>query len=292
MSSGRRIPPAVLALATALALAAAFVTAAGCSSVELPATEVSRAASERARAEITVYDSIIARAAAPLPRGRDLILRVRRTALNVVLTPLVRQRSEDVIAVFRPTRPLVKEEKSILGIPYTNTIDIDTGRLSLNITAFSFDAADENTLEAWLEIDGSGSIDVSGRYTGVPASARPDVRLHLGEKIRFDVAQLPGGAVVLKPRPAVLQLHATFAISLLAWKLPWSQDIPLQAADLIAPIPVPAAFMTEVPFPIPAGKSGSEYIEYAPYRVIWSNSSFSTRKGILELSSTVDFQRK
>jgi hypothetical protein len=262
-----------------------------CSSVSLPSIEESNAVIDAAQRSVAASDSMIRRSASFVPRTRDVLLRIRRSALNAVIAPITQQRSDDLTVVFRATRPLVREQKSVLGIGYTNTLNIDTGRLVMNFKRMTFQRATGNRIDAFIELEGRGAISASGSYTGIPASASPEVELYLAGTITFDLVAEKGG-LLLKPRPATLPLKAKFSVSLLQWKIPWYQEIPLQVTDLVRPLPVPMNFVTEIPFPLPANKAGEKKIEYVPHRLVMSNSACTVLNDIIEWTSQVEFRKK
>ncbi len=266
---------------------------AACSSLDLPTIEASRAAVEAARPRIETADSVArAWSASRLPGGADLVTRVRMGAVNRMLNAVADNRSDDVRLRFLPTRNIVREDKSVFGVAYTNTVDIDGGELTMNLKTLRFDRFDKNAAEASIEIEGTGRVAASGRYTGVPASASPNVELRLADRVTFDVRPAADGMVLITPRAKTVNLRVTLSVKLLQWSVPYSQDVPLQIRDLVPPMQVPVALSAEVPFPVPAAKAGDEKFDYVPYKLVLSNTAVRTMNNLLEVSTTIDFQRR
>lgn len=264
-----------------------------CASLDLPTIEQSRAAVEAARPRIAAADSVARSwSATRLPGGADLVTRVRRYAVNRMLDAVAGNRSDDVRIRFLPTKGIVKEDKSVLGVAYTNALDIDGGELSLNLKTLRFDRFDRNTADATIEIEGAGRIAVSGRHTGVPASASPNVELRIADRITFDVKPADSGMVLITPRAKMVNLTVKLSVTLLQWSVPYTQDVPLQIRDLVPPMRVPVALSTEVPFPVPAAKAGDEKFDYVPFRLMLSRTAVRTSGDVLEVSTDLDFTRK
>ncbi len=265
---------------------------AGCSSVNLPSTEESRKKIADLSPLLGTENFLINRITANLPIGSDITAHIRMAAFNTILSAFTKARKDDITINFPPTRPFYSEQKSILGINYTNQLDINSGQVVMDIKSFSFDKLDQNKIDATLEIEGKGNISVSGKYTGIPASVSPEIDLYLKEGITFDVQLTDTGTVVLKPQSKTLLLKTKFSIKLLEWKIPWNQDIPLQLTDLMKPVTVRLALMTEIWFPLPASKAGADKLEYVPYYLQLSKTSVGIKNGVLESKTDVDFKRK
>ena len=287
--TGRRLLLPQWCVLRGITLALCF---AACSSVELPTTEESRHAITLNATRLDSADRAIRAAAAPVPGGADLVLRVQGGALNRMMRALADTRSDDVRLSFLPTRPLVKEEKSILGISYVNTLDIDSGSVLLNLTTLRFDKLEHNRLEAELGIEGHGRIAVSGRHTGIPAGAHPDIDLRLRENIAFDLRGTDTGTIVLRPIPKTLMLKARFTVKLLQWGIPWNEDIPLQIEELVKPLVLPVALRTEIGFPVPSSETQSGAFEFVPHLLSFTNSVVTARGNAFEFRSSIYFLKK
>ena len=134
-----------------------------------------------------------------LPEGKDFITRINISILNRILEAFANKRNNDLTVNFLPTCPLFSEDKSILGISYTNYLNIDNGFVNTNLKKFRFDKFEYNKVYATLEVEGIGNISVSGKYTGIPASVSPQVELYLYESIVLDVTPSDSGYIILKP---------------------------------------------------------------------------------------------
>jgi hypothetical protein len=279
-------------IARCLPLFVSALSIAACASIELPTTDASRELIARSRACFDSLAPVIAPVARSLPEGYDVVTRVRSATVNRMLKAFADARTDDLRIAFPPTRPLLKEEKSVLGIRYTNLLDIDTGNVVLNLRTFRFERFANNRLDALLEIDGGGKIRASGRYTGVPASASPDIALTLSERITFDVRLTDTGTVILRPVPKQLALKAKFSVKLLEWSIPWREDIPLQLTDLMKPLAVPVALRSEIPFPVPASTFGDSKLQFVPYLISTHRTNVTVDGDAVEFRADVEFLKK
>lgn len=271
----------------------ASVLLAGCgSSLDLPSVEESRAAAADFRARTAALDSSVTLSSAGLPGGADIVSRTRLSAVNRLLERVTAAGTKDVHIELLPTRPLWREETSVLGIPVVNHIDIESGRLDIDLKRFRFTGADANTLTAEIEIEGEGKATVSGRYAGVPASASPTARFYLRDSVRFVIAAADSDAVRLTPQPKTVLLKTKVSVSLLGWTVPYDREIPLSSTDLIRPIVVPSALRSEIVFPLPAAQYGEQRLEYVRRFISFTRSSVRTVNGVLEYRGTIDLTKE
>jgi len=233
-----------------------------CSSIDLPSQEESEAKIRRLRTEI-------ARAEQPLHiyerrfRGeRDAVSTLRTDVVNRIFGAVASQRSDDLIIAFPPTRPLLSERKSVLGIRYTNHLDIDSGVVTLNLRRAELVSTRGSALRVLLEIEGAGRISVSGRYTGLPASSSPRIALSLRDTVSMDLQAGKDGTLMLVPRRGEVMLHATLYVKLAGWEIPWNEDIPLRIDELLAPVSLPALISTSIKLPVPAREYSDESYEF------------------------------
>jgi hypothetical protein len=264
----------------------------GCSSLNLPSTEESKKKIADLMPQVNTQNMLINRMTTNLPSGSDITARIRLAAFNTILSAFTKSRMDDITINFPPTKPFYSEQKSILGINYTNQLDVNSGQVVMDIKSFTFDKFDQNKIDATLEIQGKGNISVSGKYTGIPASVSPEIELYLKESISFDVLPADTGAIILRPQSKTLILKTKFYVKLLEWKVPWSQDIPLQLTDLMKPVTVRFALMSEIWFPLPASKAGANKLDYVPYYLQLSKTSVGIKNGMLESKTDVDFKKK
>jgi hypothetical protein len=261
-----------------------------CSSVDLPSVSESERSIATVRPLIEQSDKAINIWAARLPVGDDVLLRIALPTFNAITSAIAGQRSDDVRIAFPPTRPFRKEDKSILGITYANTLDIDTGTIVLNLSTLRFDRFRGNTIDATIGIEGKGRLKVSGRYTGIPASASPDIEMSLKESIQFVLTPGDSGVFTLRARKQTLNLHTTFSVRLIDWQIPFSKDIPLEATDLIAPIRVPMSFAASIPFPVPAPSYGDERVTFVPHDVVLYRTTIRAENDVLEIRTNFQFK--
>ena len=265
---------------------------ASCSSLDIPSIEQSEKTIATLRPLLKQSDEAINTYGQRIPSGNDLIFRLKLSALNTIATTVAGQRTDDVRIAFLPTRPFLREDKSILGIKYANSIDIDTGNLIMNLRVFRFDRCRNNIIDAIIGIDGRGKIKLSGRYTGIPASASPFIDMTLDETIHFDIVLSDSGCVQLRPRKQQLVLHTTFSVKIIEWQIPWSKDIPLEVTDLIPPIDIPMAFGASIPFPIPSPEYGDERLTFIPHAVEFFRTIINASNDVLEVRTDFRFSEK
>lgn len=264
----------------------------GCKSIDMPTIEQSQKLIDFYKPQINLADRNIDDKTKNLPSGNDLILRLSINPINTILKALANRREDDIKLIFSQSKNVVKEDKSILGINYTNYINIDTGSFSVNIKAINFSKFDKNIIEGRIEIEGKGEISASGKYMGVPASISPEVQIYLNEPVSFNLQATDSGYIVLKPRPSELTLKTKFFFKLLEWKIPFSYDSKLQFTDIMKPMAVPIALNTEIQFPKPSKKAGSNEMEQIPYEVQLKNTLLKTLDSKLELRSDAVFKVK
>jgi hypothetical protein len=261
---------------------------ASCSSVDLPSVKESEREIARLRPLVEANDRAINTVGMKLPVGNDIVLTIKSSALNRITSAIAGQRTDDVRIAFPPTRPLLKEDKSILGITYANTVDIDTGNLTMNLSVLRFDRFQGNIIEAAIGVEGKGTLRISGRYTGIPASASPAIEMKLNETIQFDIARADSGYLLLRPRKKTLSLHSTFSVKIIEWQVPWSKDIPLEATDLLPPVKIPMVFATSIPFPVPSPTYGDNKLMFVPHPVEFHRTLIRAIDDAIEVRT--DFQ--
>lgn len=278
------VPPAVVVLA---------VLASGCgSSVDLPSREESRQTISALKPMIDSLDTVIAEQGRSLPKGYDIISRTRLSAVNALLDRVTTSSVNDIHIDFLRTAPLWKEEKSILGISYTNHVDIDTGTLDIDLKKFRFTSTENNIVNAEIEIEGSGIAKVSGQYTGIPATAAPRVQFYLNDRIQFALTVADSDYIKLTPLPKSVLLKVKVSINLLGWSIPYSKEIPLQSVDLIKPVMIPSALRSEVVFPIPAAQFGEQQYEFVRRYITFTKTTVRTFDNMLEYRGNIDLTKE
>jgi hypothetical protein len=265
----------------------------GCgSSVNIPSKEES----ERKIAEIKPrLDSLAAsidQQTKTLPGGHDLISRTKASAINTLLARVANCTLADIHIDFLATCPLWKEEKSVFGISYTNFVDVDTGSFNIDLKKFIFTSFSNNIINAQIEIEGTGSISVSGKYTGVSAHSTPQVHFYLDEDIQFTVSAADSDYIKLIPIPKTAILKSKITIALLGWNIPYYKEIPLQVTDLIKPVLIPSAIRSEIVFPLPAAQYGAERLDFVKRYLRFSKSSVRANDNGLEYRSNIDFGKE
>lgn len=274
-----------------IVLVVILVTGCG-SSASIPSIEESQSTITQLKQELDTLDSKISLVAAPLPKGHDLISQTRASAINTLLSRVVNRSLTDIHIDFLATRPLWKEDKSILGIGYTNYVDIDSGKLDIDLKKFTFNNFSNNVVDAEMEIEGTGTIKASGKYTGVTAGVSPQIHFYLSEQIQFVVTAADSDYLRLNPVPKTVMLKTKVTITLLGLNLPYYTEIPLQTTDMIKPVLIPSAVRSEIVFPIPASQYGSERLTFVKRYLRFSKSSVRANNNILEYRSNIDFEKE
>ena len=263
-----------------------------CKSIDLPTTEESQKKIDFCKPQIESIDANINSFKKNLPKGNDFVVRINMNAMNKVLNTLANNRTDDVNFYFLQTKPFMKEDKKVLGLSYTNFLNIDTGFVSLNLKKFRFDKFERNKIYATIEIEGTGNISISGKYTGIPASTSPDVNLYMIESIVFDVLPEKPGFIQLIPEKKTLILKTKFFVKLLEWKLPWYQETPVELTEMMQPIKMPISVQSDFKLPLPAKKFGNEKLEDATYLLDFKQVNVNTDKNQIEYKCNIELIRK
>ncbi len=265
----------------------------GCgSSVNIPSKKESQNKIVEIKPRLDSLTALIDQQTKTLPGGHDLISRTRVSAINMLLSRVANRTLTDIHINFLPTRPLWKEDKSVFGIGFTNFVDVDTGAFNIDLKKFLFTSFSNNLINAQIEIEGTGSIGVSGKYTGVSAHSTPQVRFYLDEEVQFNVSAADSDYIKLAPIPKTVILKSKVTISLLGWNIPYYKEIPLQATDLIRPVLIPSALRSEIVFPLPAAQYGSERLNFVKRYLRFSKSSVRANNNGLEYRSNIDFEKE
>lgn len=218
----------------------------GCSGSDLPTTEESQRTITTLRTRVEMIENLIDAMPHPKLLNRDMEIRINTKAIDRILHALTHNRSDDIRISLPPTRHLIEQKKLALGIPYTNYIDIDSGKFNLNIRDFRIVSADKNSLKMFLHIEGKGRIAVSGKYVAIPASANPAIKISARDTVRFMMQHSRDGIVRLVPQRKNIDLEITVFIRLLAWDVPYKHTMKLAVRDIIQPVPLPMSMSSTI----------------------------------------------
>lgn len=268
-----------------------FLSACG-SSIDIPSKEESQQRIVQLKQQLDTLDADIEPFIGAIPKGNDLISHTRTSAINQLLSRFANRSLADIHIDFLATRPLWKEEKSVLGIGYTNYVDIDSGKLDIDLKRFTFADFSSNIVNASVEIEGTGTIRASGKYTGVVAGVSPQIHFYLDEQIQFVVTAADSDYIRLNPVPKTVLLKTKVTVKLLGLNLPYYTEIPLQTGELIKPVLIPSAVRSEIVFPIPAAQFGSQRLQFVKRFLRFSRSSVRAHDNILEYRSDIDFDKE
>lgn len=266
------------------------VILAACSSIDLPTVEESAARIARLQVDLVKAEAPLLKYEQRFQLTRDMKTSIDPSVLNRVLKAVASQRSDDMRIGFPATRPLLEERKDLLGIAYTNRLDIDSGLVTLNLRRAELRGVRRGGVRAFIDLEGDGRISVSGKYAGVPASASPRVELSLKDSITFNVKTDATGAITLAPAKQTVKLSTTFHVNLLGWEIPWNEETPLQLDDLIAPITMPGILSGEIKLPAPAKEYKTGRYEFVTLPVIIKNTEASTENGKIEIQADIEYR--
>lgn len=262
-----------------------------CRSVELPTKEESQKKIEFYSAKIDSLRKITGNLGnLPKKTASDFAIDLNIDVVNQIFQRLAYDRDDDISLKFLPTKSLFKEDKSILGIRYTNFINIDTGNILVNLKSLKFQQSFDKFFDAIIELEGKGQIFVSGKYVGVPISASPNVELYLYETIRFEISST-NTEIIMKPIPKTLKLKTKIKVKLVNWDLPYYQEIPIQVTDLLKPLRLPLGFSNEILLPRPSIKTPNKF-EQSIYTLTFKDSKINIEKNRLLFESFIKFSSK
>lgn len=268
------------------------VAFAACKSVKLPTVEESQKIIDNYKSRVDSLDRLIS-SKSNIPRiNNDIVMKASMDAINKISTSISYKRDDDIKLFFLKKQDFMREDKNVLGIKYSNYLNIDTGYVSIDLKLFKIDGMNSDKVNATIELEGKGFISVSGKYTGIPASVSPEVQMYLKEPISFELIPSAHGNVTFKPLPKKILLKTKFAVSLLQWKVPYYQEVPLEITDMVKPITMPVSFSTEMPLPLPAQKFGGQQVEYVPYKIDFLNTKLLTLNNKIEYRTDLKFSRK
>lgn len=267
-----------------------------CKSIDLPTAEESRMKHSIAERK-TDSVSMIIRDKVPLSQRNqtssdDIALDADIKFINKLTSSIANQRLDDLKLNFFRKQYFMKEDMNVLGINYTNHLDIDTGFVSLNFKKFNLTSMSSDKINAIIEIEGKGFIKVSGKHTGIPASVSPDVVVYLYEPVVFSMKTNQKGNVLIVPDKKTLLMKTKFYVSLLEWKVPFYQEIKLELADILQPMELPMTMSSEISLPMPAQKFGKDNIQFGVFEMLLMNQKISSDKNKLLYKSDMNLRKK
>lgn len=260
-----------------------------CSSVKYPSVEESETKIRQFSARNYNLDSTIKTQYLQVPLNRDIQVRLSKNLMNSLLQRLASSNNNDISFLFQYTPKIYNEEKSALGIKYSNYIDLKGGKLDVNLKSLKILDFYSGKLSAQLELEGKGNLDVNGQYMGVPASAKPDVQVYLNDKVTFLVQAKDNGSLLIKPANQKLTLKIKISVKLLGWSVPYYKEIPLELAQLVKPIEVPLNFQMDYMLPQPSTTPGDNTFVQTKNRLEFLNSSVNADKNYIEYKTDINF---
>lgn len=221
--------------------------------------------------------------------GYDILVKTDIAFINKLTMALAKHREDDMNLVFHNTRNFITEDKSVLGIKYTNTVNIDTGQIKLNLKQLKFDILKNNRIGTDIELEGNGFLNVSGKYTGIPVSAKPDIKVYVKDAITFKLTKSKNKAFSIEAITQKIPMKTTFYLNLLEWKIPYNTDIMLDVQDVIPSFELPLSVLSSLTLPMPAQNFGSEFIEFKQFEIKLLKPSLNAINNKLIYKANVEF---
>ncbi len=256
---------------------------AACKTFEQPDINKSQSIIDYSDPLIKLNEALISNWIKTKPLKPAWSIRIRLEALNILLEMQAKKSLRDIIVKFTYSPKVISEKTSILGFDIENFVDIDTGNIDIDIKQLAL-GGNGDTIELRISAAGRGTISLSAKYYGIPAGASPDVEATADEIIRFRVTQAGDTDIVLVPVPAKIKLKIKFYVDFLAWKIPWSENIELEAAEIIKPLKLPLSGLDKITLPVPA-KPGSKSSGGTESKIRISNFMVNIKDGYMEISS-------
>ncbi len=246
-----------------------------CSSVELPTIEDSVSKISMYKEKLNEVNNIINTKSNTKFSDKEVTVLVRKEMINAIFSSLSKDRQEDLEIIFRKTKNIIKDDVKVLGIEYTNYVDIDSGAVQLDLKSIKLINMMKDKISTVVEIEGNGKIAISAKHTGIGASVKSGIELYLKDTIEFKVESSKISEIILRPIPKKLNLKTKFSVEILKWKVPWRENIDLELADIISPITVPMNISTEVSLPYPQKNMKPGEFNYIPYMLKLFDSKVS-----------------
>lgn len=246
-----------------------------CSSVKLPAIEESVSKISLYKEKLNEVNNTINSKNNIKFSDKEVYVLVSKEMINSIFSSLSKNRKEDLQIMFRKTKNLIKDDVKVLGIEYSNYVDIDSGEVLLDLKTIKLINLIKDKIATVIEIEGNGKIFVSAKYTGLSASVKSGIDLYLKDTIEFKVESAKGSDIIFKPISKKLNLRSKFSVEILKWKVPWRESIELELADIISPIEIPMNISTEVSLPLPEKSKKPGEFNHISYTLEFYNSEVS-----------------
>ncbi len=237
-----------------------------CSTLDIPTTEESLQTIHRISPQLAFTDKAIDVISMMLPSAVHITVNLKQAALNRFIKGITENRTDDLHVLLHKTSPLVSETKTILGLPYSNYIDLDSGFMTINVKEMRFTRFSGTRVDAVFALEGKGRIRASGRYMGIPGRTSPELELSLNDVVSFDLGLVEGN-LQLRPVQKTVVLKTRMLVTLLEWKIPWSEEIDLQVADIVPAFTLPSTLRGSIQLPVPASTPGEKSVEYHERRI-------------------------
>lgn len=262
-----------------------------CSTLDIPTTEESLRTINRISPQLAFTDKAIDEISMMLPASVHITVNLKQAALNRFIKSITENRSDDLHVLLHRTSPLVSETKTILGLPYSNYIDLDSGFMTINLKEMRFTRFSGTRVDAIFALEGRGRIRASGRYMGIPARTSPELELSLNDVISFDLG-IVEGKLQLRPVQKTVVLKTRMFVTLLEWEVPWSEEIELQVADIIPSFVVPSTIRGSIQLPVPASRPGEKSVEYHRRQLDLFQTAAIFNSDVLSLQTNFDIMKE
>lgn len=260
-----------------------------CKTIVAPDIKESEAIIEYNKPLIQFNEALIDSRLRNKPVKTDWSIRVKLSALNNILRYLAEKSIKDILIQFLYSEKILSEKYSLLGINVENYVNLDTGNINIDIKQLELSGR-KDTLNLKVVAAGSGSVSLSARYMGIPASASPDMEILLDELISFRVVTGNEMEIVLEAIPKKLKLKTKFYVGFLAWQIPWSKDMELEASEIIKPLKLPLSGLANISLPVPS-KPGANERQKLDYKLKLKDFFVDFENGVMELRSDIELEK-
>ncbi|HLP16035.1 MAG TPA: hypothetical protein VK470_07245 [Bacteroidota bacterium] len=255
---------------------------------ELPPTDSSRAVIAELTPRLAALDSSLNAAFSAIDRGpEDLIVTVKSGVIEALFGALAARGTDDCLVTLQPTKGIWTDKKSLFGISVNSSLDVDSGRIGIDLKQFTVPSMMKNIIESDIELEGAGRISVSGQSAGIPGRASPVLALYLHDRVRFACSGDRTGTITLRPQEATVILKAKLTVKLWGFDLPYYREIPIAVSDVIPALVLPIALSSSVNAPIRGSYQHGRVIEYTSYSVTFGSLRIWADRGAIELRTNL-----
>lgn len=221
----------------------------------------------------------------------DIEISISDKVINNILYNLSNYNNKDIVIKLLPTKHIYRKEVNVLGIQYTNYVNIDSGFINIDIKSIKKISQQNNEVTLQVELSGNGSISLSGKNTGISASITSKIDAYTKDTISFKL-QSQSNNIILKPQNNNIGIKTKFTISLFGWDIPWRETINLNLSDLLKPFEIPLSISSSLELLLPDFKNNKMTFKEIPTKIETNNFSVSTSTSGIKIQSNINFIKK